>query len=380
MAQHHRLSPSARDINVLTVQGLTDLEIATLFAKWRWDSEDKQACTSCGTLDTHYPRRRRRRISRRPASSAIGPNTGNPSWQCKHCYAVFSLTSGTIFDSTKLSLRLILLGAVIMLTSGNGTSAVAAMQALGVSYKTAFLMLHRFREVMALDQPTEPIKGIAQMDGGYFCGKPRKSNVHRPATRSQMMNRYGKQPMPGELKPWEQAGMSYRNWMKKRNKRVVLAVTDSSGGRGEGSRSVAVAVSQMGETELNVRSMAAKHVAPGAMIWTDEAGAYNQLGRDYEHYAVSHAERYVDPEGVTDNHCESFFSRLRRAEYGVYHGFRPVNLHFYACEAAWRHTHRRLSKKAMVDRLMSAVLQTPPSTRLRGYHAGKGIRTEILID
>ena len=65
MAQHHRLSPKARDINVLTVQGLTDLEIATLFAKWRWDSEDKQACTSCGTLDTHYPRRRRRRLRRR---------------------------------------------------------------------------------------------------------------------------------------------------------------------------------------------------------------------------------------------------------------------------------------------------------------------------
>ena len=126
--------------------------------------------------------------------------------------------------------------------------------------------------------------------------------------------------------------------------------------------------------------MAKAHIAPDAIVMTDEAAAYVQLAREHEHYSVSHAKEFSDAEGVNDNHAEAFFSRMRRAEYGIYNGSRALDLHFYACEAAWRHTHHRLRKSEMVKRLLRTALSLGPSTRLRGYYERRGYRTEVLID
>lgn len=380
MAQHHRLSPLARDINLAVVGRMTDSELIAYFAFLRWGSETQQVCPKCGVVDTHYPRRQRRRSCRRPCSSWEEPT--NPRWQCKHCQAIFSVTTGTLFDQTKLPLRTLLYGAVLFLGPGNGASSVSISGTTGLAPMTTFLLEHRFREAMAADQPAAPFEGMVQMDGGYFGGKPRKPNRRQPKeTREQLRRRYGKEPVDAaDDKPWKAMGMTYGNWKKRANKRVVLVVTDSNGGRGEGSRAVSVAVARTGESEYAVGLMAKAHIAPGATIFTDEAGAYTQLTREHEHYSVSHAKEYSSTEGVNDNHAEAFFSRMRRAEYGIYHGSRPLFLHFYACEAAWRHTHRRLRKSEMVKRLLRVALSLGPSLRLRGYYERRGRRTEVLID
>lgn len=379
MTQHHRLSPLARDITLALVGRMTDTELVNYFAALRWESEVQQVCPKCGALDAHYPRRRRRRSSRRPSSSWEEPT--NPSWQCKHCQAIFSVTTGTLFDCTKLPLRTILYCALLFLGPGNGASAVGLSGVSGLAVSTALLLEHRFREAMAADQPPAPFQGMVQMDGGYFCGKPRKPNRRLPrVTREQLQRRFGKQPVAPTEKPWVAMGMTQQNWKKMANKRTVLVVTDSNGGRGEGSRAIAVAVSRGGESEYAVGLMAKTRIAPDAIVMTDEAGAYVQLAREHEHYSVSHAKEFSDAEGVNDNHAEAFFSRMRRAEYGIYNGSRTLYLHFYACEAAWRHTHRRLRKSEMVKRLLRTALSLGPSTRLRGYYGRRGYRTEVLID
>ena len=380
MAQHFRLSPLARDITLATVGRMSDSELVAYFTDLRWDSETQQVCPKCGVIDAHYPRRRRRRSSRRPSSSWVEPS--NPTWQCKHCQAVFSVTTGTLFDHTKLPLRTILYGAVLFLAPGNGASAVGISGASGLAASTALLLEHRFREAMAADQPAVPFEGMVQMDGGYFGGKPRKTNQRQPkATREKLQRRFGKQPVGTEDDtPWKAMGMSKRNWMKRANKRVVLVVTDSNGQRGDGSRAVAVSVARGGESEYAVGMMAKKHIAPGSIVFTDEAGAYTQLARENEHYSVSHAKEFSTSDGVNDNHAEAFFSRMRRAEYGIYNGSRTLYLHFYACEAAWRHTHRRLKKSETVKKLLKTALGLGPSARLRGYYERRGRRTEVLID
>lgn len=380
MAQHHRLSPLARDITLAIVDRMSDVELVTYFADLRWGSETQQACSKCGVIDIHYPRRRRRRSCRRPSSSWVEPS--NPTWQCKHCQAIFSVTTGTLFDRTKLPLRTILYSAILFLGPGNGASAVGISGVSGLAASTVLLLEHRFREAMAADQPVAPFEGMVQMDGGYFCGKPRKSNRRQPkATRAQLERRFGKRPVDSkDRKPWEAMGLSEPNWEKRKNKRVVLVVTDSNGQKGMGSRAVAVAVARGGESEYAISLMAKAHIAPGSIIFTDEAAAYTQLAREHEHYSVSHAKEFSSPEGVNDNHAEAFFSRMRRAEYGIYHGSRTLYLHFYACEAAWRHTHRRLRKSEMVKRLLRVALSLGPSPRLRGYYERRGNRTEVLID
>lgn len=380
MAQHHRLSPLARDINLAVVGRMSDTEVVTYFSYLRWGSETQQICPKCGVIDTHYPRRRRRRSSRRPCGSWDEPT--NPTWQCKHCQSTFSITTGTLFDGTKLPLRTILNCAVLFLGPGNGASSLSISGTSGLAPSTTFLLEHRFREAMAADQPTKPFEGMVQMDGGYFGGKPRKTNRRQPkVTRELLQRQFGKEPIAsGDDKPWKVMGMTKRNWEKMADKRVVLVVTDSNGQRGEGSRAVSVAVARGGESAYAVGLMSKAHIAPGSIVFTDEASAYTQLAREHEHYSVSHAKEYSNSEGVNDNHAEAFFSRMRRAEYGIYHGSRPLFLHFYACEAAWRHSHRRLRKSDMVKRLLRTALSLGPSPRLRGYYERRGRRAEVLLD
>ncbi|MGH8109978.1 MAG: IS1595 family transposase [Arenimonas sp.] len=374
MAQHQRLGPDARNITASHLLALTKDEITQLFMEARWGNVDKQMCPHCGTLDKHYERRIQRRYARRPTSS-----TGtNPQWTCRHCFNIFSITSGTLFDQTRLPLRTIVLGIVLVLGAANGMSNLALSSHLGVTPKTAFLFQHRLREAMADDPPLEKFTSVAQMDGGYFCGKPVKPNRKMRVSKEQLKRRWGKKPVGETEKPWVAMGMTRTNYEKRANKRTVLVVTHSDNVTGAGSRQVAVAVSR-GENETAIRHLANQHIEHGALVMTDEAVAYSVLDSNWEHATVSHSEEFCTAEGVNDNHCEAFFSRLRRAEYGIYHGFRPLYLHLYAWEAAWRHNQRRMPKRDQVVRLLSKCLTMRPSARFRGYHAGKGVRKETLI-
>ena len=374
MAQHHRLGPEARDITVAFVASLTETEIKDFFTTARWNSTEKQGCPHCGAFEAHYERRVRRPTSRRPASSS----NRSPQWMCKACFEVFSVTSGTLFHQTQLPLRKLLLAIVLTLGAANGMSNVTLSSHLGVTPKTAFLLQHRLREAMADDGPVGKFSGIVQMDGGYFAGKPYKPNRKMRVSKEQLQRRWGKKPMGESETPWRAMGMTRKNYLKRTNKRTVLVVAHSDGPVGTGAKQVAVAISQ-GEHESAIRHLAETFVEPGALIMTDEAGAYTCLAAHWEHASVSHATEFSNADGVNDNHCEAFFSRMRRAEYGIFHGYRPLYLHLYAWEAAWRHNHRRVTKRAQVERLLAKCLSMGPSVRFRGYHAGKGVRKETLI-
>ena len=374
MSQHHRLGPKARDISVAFVAMLSETEILNLFTNARWGSSDHQVCPHCGAYDQHYERRLRRKTARRPASKRVTP----AQWTCKACFQVFSVTTGTLFHQTQLSLRQIALAVVLILGPGNGMSTLSLSIHLGVTPKTAFLLQHRLREAMEDDMPTEKFTGIVQMDGGYFGGKPHKPNRRMKVTREQLKRRWGKKPVDETETPWRAMGMTKRNYEKRANKRTVLVATHSNGPIGTGAKRVVVSVSRS-ENEQAVRHMAKTHVEPGTLIMTDEAGAYNSLAGPWEHASVSHAVEFSNADGVNDNHAEAFFSRMRRAEYGVFHGYRPRYLHLFAREAAWRHNGRNTSKRELFERLLANCMAMGPSKRFRGYYAGKGLRTETLI-
>jgi hypothetical protein len=51
---------------------------------------------------------------------------------------------------------------------------------------------------------------------------------------------------------------------------------------------------------------------------------------------VNHSAEYVGEDGANVNQAESWFSRLRRAEYGIHHRISGSYLYQYANEMAWR--------------------------------------------
>ncbi|MFA1287888.1 transposase [Xanthomonas axonopodis pv. nakataecorchori] len=134
------------------------------------------------------------------------------------------------------------------------------------------------------------------------------------------------------------------------------------------------------ENDKDAANLIARYVSPDAIIMTDESPAYATVSATNTHFAVKHSEEYVTADGVNENQAESFFSRLRRWEYGVSHGVRTTYLADYANEMVWREDVRRCSIRTQVELLLEKALTVGHSRWWRGYYQGKRRGAEILMN
>ena len=108
-----------------------------------------------------------------------------PRYRCRACGKDFSLTSGTLFASHKLPLRMYLAAITIFCNEVKGKSALAMSRDLGVAYKSAFVLFHKLREAMAGELKDRMIGGdgkVAEVDGGYFGGYVKPANLMSPSS------------------------------------------------------------------------------------------------------------------------------------------------------------------------------------------------------
>ncbi len=96
------------------------------------------------------------------------PAQGKSGW-CGSCRRAFSVTSGTVLGHTKLPLRTWLTVAWMMTEDGAGVPATAVQRALGVSYGTAWHLLHKLRSVMA-QAASPPLGGAVEVDDVFLGG------------------------------------------------------------------------------------------------------------------------------------------------------------------------------------------------------------------
>ena len=97
-------------------------------------------------------------------------------WKCKACSHQFSVTSGTIFASRKLSIRDFLLAIAIFVNGAKGHSALQLSRVLDRQYKTAFVLAHKIREALANQTKDDTVSGEVEVDGGYFGGYSKPAN------------------------------------------------------------------------------------------------------------------------------------------------------------------------------------------------------------
>jgi hypothetical protein len=91
------------------------------------------------------------------------------------------------------------------------------------------------------------------------------------------------------------------------------------------------------------------------------------LHGSYETFRVNHSREFKAEDGANVNQAESFFSRLRRAEYGDHHRISGQYLYQYANEMAWREDHRREPNGLHFRHVTGAALRHPKSEVWRGY-------------
>lgn len=335
---------------MVKVANMTEESCFWHFVKIRFGSVLRVTCPHCGAIDVHHYRAKQHR------------------WNCKHCYSSFSATSGTIFHSRKLPFKTLLLGIVLFISSANGSSALRIHRDLGVQAKTAFVLMHKLREAMQLIHVIPQLRGIIELDGGHFGGRPRSGRVRRKPTRDQEIAAHVaaqlKAQSEGKGKP--KMKRTRDNIRRFKNRRIVFTIRQHSGKKGHGAVWTYVTVLKA-ETAEQVREAILKMVAPGSTIRTDENAAYGWLeSAGYIHETVNHQIEYSTVDGVNENQAESFFSRFRRYVLGVGLRISPKYMLDYAIEMAWREDRRRTTEGQKNNALVQAVLKQNYS-KWRGY-------------
>jgi transposase-like protein len=101
------------------------------------------------------------------------------TFQCNHCHTQVTLTSGTIFHSTKLPLVTWFQALYFLTQTKNNVSALELTRLLGVCYRTAWRIKHKLMQVMHEREATTILGGRVEVDDAYLGGQRSGGKVGR---------------------------------------------------------------------------------------------------------------------------------------------------------------------------------------------------------
>ena len=238
--------------------------------------------------------------------------------QCNDCRQQYTVTVGTVFERSKVPLNKWLLANHLLCASKKGISGHQIARMLGVTYKTAWFMMHRIREAMTPANPA-PLGGgdqaVVEADETYVGGKARNRATRKPAP-----------------------------------KKAVVALVEREGQ----VRSFHVA----NVNAKTLRPLIVTNVHRTAHLMTDESGVYTRVGREFNgHSSVNHsASEYVTTGGFKhSNTVENFFSIFKRGVIGTYHHLSEAHLGRYTAEFDFRYNTRKLNDTERADTALLGI-------------------------
>ena len=164
---HFLNTPAARSLSIAQVLRLTDEEAFDTFKRVRFaGNAGEPFCPHCGIAKVYT-------LTETPIR-----------WKCSVCRRKFSVTSGTIFHSRKLSIRDYLAVIALFCNGVKGVAALRMARDMNINPKSAFVLLHKLCEAMgAVVTHGGELAGEVEVDGAYFGSRIRPAN--RLADRRQ---------------------------------------------------------------------------------------------------------------------------------------------------------------------------------------------------
>lgn len=245
--------------------------------------------------------------------------------ECTACGRQTSLVSGTVFQSSKLSLRLWFLAIHLLSAAKTNLSALELKRHLGVCYRTAWRAKQKIMQAMAAREETRRLKGFVQIDDAYLGGEINGAK-------------------PGRGSPNKQA--------------ILIAVqTDETMDRPQ-----YVVVEPVTTFDKKVvAEWAKRRLEPECEVHTDGLGAFNALEEQgHARTVIVDKGQRTKTERKGARWVNVVLANIKRSLSGAYHA---VDQHKYArrylAEAAWRF-NRRFDLKTLVPRLTAAMVACGP--------------------
>lgn len=221
--------------------------------------------------------------------------------QCATCRYQVSPTAGTVMHRSKQPLRAWFYAAYLVTTHTPGISAVQLQRQIGVTYETAFMMLHKLRAAM-VKADREKLRGVVEVDESYVGGRE------------------------------ESGGRRHIG-----NKALVVGAVEV---RGTKAGRVRLKVIQ-DASQASIEKFVTENIEPGTEIRTDAwSGYFGLRGLGYQHVASVQGGGRNAPKILP--HIHRVFSNLKTWLMGTHHGaVRKQHLQAYLNEFVFRFNRRQ---------------------------------------
>lgn len=258
-------------------------------------------------------------------------------WQCRGCRRQTSLTAGTILERSHLALPTWFAAAYLVTSVKPGISALQLSRQLGISLKTAWLLLHKLRRAM-VDPARGKLKGEVEVDETWIGGRQAglKGGRQRKGRKALLValavERRRKEPH-SDGKPHAQPFHLGRL-------RAEI-VPDAS--------------------QATLTAFLERNVKLGSTIISDAWQGYAALSPSFDHQSINQSalkRAGFDPNAVPGVH--RVIGNLKTCLLGTYHGVGADHLDRYLDEFVFRF-NRRFSPMAGFATLLRLGSELPPT-------------------
>lgn len=255
----------------------------------------RHTCHNCGVIDASF-----HRVS------------GRRSYACAHCGSHLYPCVGTIFEDSRTSLQVWFYAIYLFVITRHGVSAKELQRQLGVTYKTAWRMGHKIRELTNKADFHAKLVGHIEVDETYVGGK-------KPGKRGRGAE----------------------------GKTIVVGLKERSG---------VIRTEVVNDVKAHtLKPIIMRNVEDASIISTDELRSYNGLDAlGYEHGQVKHGENEFVSGIHHVNNVESFWKLFKQSISSTHIHISKKYAQLYLSEFSFRSNHRHL-KNAMFDLLIASV-------------------------